>query len=357
MRIKKEKKKKKRIFAQCFDSDLGEEQNIDPIEWEWYNNDKGIYEKYHGGKVMDQIEASFQANLDSNFPFNFQYKLQSKRKQNQIENENQIEHEINESHFNMAILTELGKSLKRQTSNYAMRFMYTSSTKRITNIEQIAYHVGEPEFPRNIRRILSNTRKNTIYTYFLENNDFVEKWKQKYLLATDDQISYFWSHVLSIAATMKYMDCEMHEQFVTFNFPEQELKFDNAVFESLDVDTVDIRREIRELDLYQGFLVPPIKILQTHNVNKADDEVLRTGDYYKQMSTTIRLKPSPYIPTSDTTRKKHRDTITPDNIKETLETHLDVELTDYNVCPHGFGEATWKSEFQNKFYCDHCAVC
>ena len=57
-----------------------------------------------------------------------------------------------------------------------------------------------------MRRMVKGTDEDTLFAYFLQKDDFVDEWKERFLVSEQPQVYYFWSFVLAIATTMKYMD-------------------------------------------------------------------------------------------------------------------------------------------------------
>ena len=87
------------------------------------------------------------------------------------------------------------KTNKRTTTAYFLRFDFENAdNNRFVNIEQIeimAFGTGPP--PRSIRRMINN--KDSLDFYFKNEHEFLEKWQERYLLATIQQVNImFISH-------------------------------------------------------------------------------------------------------------------------------------------------------------------
>eukprot|EP01083_Nonionella_stella_P315919 1142785_1 len=329
--IRKDSDPNKFYFYLCFKADIE-----DKIEWQWYNNDESYFQKYElGFATFAQLEASFQANLHTNFPFNIMPSA------NNLDGK-----KIEESPFNLPCIPEMVAAMKPQqkkkTQHYIIRYLFTRS-RRIQDMEQLSVNRGQPEYPRRIKRMIAGTNRNTLFGYFLADSDFVNEWKERFLLSEETQVYYFWSFILSIATTMKYMELELENQLITFSFRRSKhmaVDIKSGVINSLD--TSDLRREMRDLDLFEGFIVPPLQIMQTQDVWNSAEDQLKPRDWYRTLSTVGTLK-----------KRKYYDSF--GGTLHTLECRRKKNGL-YETCPHDFhaDDYPWKGQL-GTLYCDRCA--
>ena len=315
--IRKKSDPSKFFYFQCFKVDDKK------IEWQWYNNDESYFQKFDlGFDAFAQLEASFQANLHSMFPWNI---MDETRK--------------SESPFNEPFCPEMVKGMKEKgvqsiAKYYVIRYLFTKS-KRIQDMEQLSINKNQPEYPRRIKRMIAGTNQNTLFAYFLTSSDFTDEWKRRFLLTEESQVYYFWAFILSIATTMKYMELEMENQFITFSFRRSKNASDGATFSGLD--TSDLRREMRNMDLFDGFIVPPMQIMQTQDVQNNEDQMKPT-QWYRTLSTVGILKRMKYYHVYDGTLHYKPNHERKKNQNERYET-----------CPHEFANTEYP--WQGKSVC------
>ena len=78
-------------------------------------------------------------------------------------------------------------------------------------MEQVAFTARtRSSFPRNLSRFVNG--RNSLYTYFRDENIFVQTWKQNYRLFTRDQQHYFFAFILAITAMIRYIQIEFENQ-------------------------------------------------------------------------------------------------------------------------------------------------
>ena len=110
--------------------------------------------------------------------------------------------------------------------------------------------------------------------YFSANNsEYVDEWKNRYLLYTEAQQKYFWAHVLAVAAATHYITVEIRNQIITFNSSETTASKQQKTV----VFTQMIQKSSRTKSYmeYPGFLITPQQFF--HNV----DEIQEPDDVHK----------------------------------------------------------------------------
>ena len=336
MTIRKDKEDADNQYYMCFRAAI-----MDKIEWQWYNNDEKSFSKFKGYELFTQLEASFQANLQSNFPFDMKVgDVHTPRAR-----------DLDESSFNSPCLPELLKDMKRRNRDkegekkrYLLQFTFTKS-RRIKDIHQEAVSRDHPSFPRRVRRMVKGTNENTLFAYWLQKDDFVDEWKERFLVSEQTQQYFFWSFVLAISTTMKYMELEMENQFITFSFRRKNKKPPTDRHGLDNLDTSDLRREIRDLDLFDGFIVPPYQIMQIAELTDSED-TMKPRDWYRRLSCVGILERKKYCDAQLGTLR-HKD----DN-----ERGLNSQER-FRTCPHEGIKGAYPYEGPlGTLYCHRCAA-
>ena len=293
----------------------------DLLKWEWYDNDQAEYKEYDQSEinVIKQLEATFQSNIQENFPIKHFHSNKNNK----------------EPLFNFCQLPELQKILKekgvRVGLGFVMRFSFTKN-KRISNIEQLSLWRDNAEFARNVRRMYDG--KNSLYNYFKDKNEYIEEWKRLYLLDTDEQQMFFWSHILTICACMKYINIEFENQMVSFAF-ERVNNLDSSILSQMDFN--DVQREIRDMISWDGFLIPPTNLFQTNDV-RIDENDLTDEDWLKKQgyaTILIQWRSKHFQPRKKakafTTRIKSRQIYCGHDIDPRYQTYWQT-TTGYTYC-------------------------
>ena len=253
----------KSIDPNSGDSNNSNIKKKESLEWIWFDNDTASYRRYDlGNNVLKQLEASFHSNCSNIFP----------KKLN--------------CNFNYLLLKEMTSRLKKRGRNvglgYVLRFAYSNSDRaKIVNMEQLSTFKNAPQFARNVQRMVNG--RNSIFMYFSSNNsEYVDEWKNRYLLYTEAQQKYFWSHVLAVSAATHYITVEIKNQIITFNYSETTTtsqQRENIVFQELN-NNVEIQKEQKSYLEYPGFLITPQQF--THNTQEIQepDHVLKSTFQY-----------------------------------------------------------------------------
>eukprot|EP01084_Bolivina_argentea_P295416 508595_1 len=132
---------------------------------------------------------------------------------------------------------------------------------------------------------------------------------------------------------MKYVELELENQFITFSF-RRDRNMNEKRGRVNKLDTSDLRREIRDLDLFKGFIVPPLQAMQTQDINQSDSGRINPIDWYRRLSTVGILEKRIYY----------------DNFGGILhDKPLDKRIKkndQYDTCPHDFrrDQYPWKGK-------------
>ena len=284
-----------------------EEVDDDLLEWMWYDNDLAKYRKYDLGiNVLKQLEASFHTNCTDIFPQQLG---------------------IN---FNYLLLREMTAKRKTQGKNvglgYVLRFSYSNTERHnIVNMEQLSVWRNAPQFARNVQRRMNG--KNSIFQYFSSNqHEYVNEWKYKYLLFTEGQQKFFWSHILAVAAATHYISVEIKNQVLNFEYAEEaNPKHCNLLFAELD--DLETQKEQRSYIEYPGFLVTPSQFF--HHSSYGEETEAPKHLFADARSVVLQ--------------------------KFNANSNDDIDSDDLpkQYCPH---RNRWKwRNGQQQFYCDECA--
>ena len=244
------------------------------VEWEWYDNDQSKYQKFPktDKNLYCQLELSFNGNIKQNFrPSLF------------------------ERRFNNCLLPTLKENLKKRGINSSDEFVFRvgfNSDDIILNMEQVAFrHQHQTHFPRNIRRLKNG--KNSLYTYFNDDNLFIKRWKENYLLNSDYQQKYYWSWIIAIVCKIKYIDVEFANQAVSVSMIMD--NNENVSKNANDIDLIrkwiddkDIMKEQLDSHSFDGYLIAPLNISKNANIKDKTDIIIenRTNILKKFQDTT-----------------------------------------------------------------------
>merc|ERR1712130_971223 len=116
---------------------------------------------------------------------------------------------------------------------------------------------------------------------------------------------------------------------------------DSLTFSGLD--TSDLRREMRDLDLFDGFIVPPMQIMQTQDVMNNEDQ-MKPAAWYRTLSTVGILRKMRYYDVSiDSRTLRHK----------AGDARKKLNNERYRTCPHEFplADYPWQGEL-GTLYCD-----
>eukprot|EP01084_Bolivina_argentea_P298232 513913_1 len=87
----------------------------------------------------------------------------------------------------------------------------------------------------------------------IEIHEYIKQWKRLYLLETNEQQMFFWSHIITVCAVIKYTQIEFENQLIAFGFESA----NTYSFPRVDFIHHDAQREITDMISWEGFLIPP----------------------------------------------------------------------------------------------------
>ena len=299
----------------------------DLLKWEWYDNDQAKFREYRDPKVLKQLEATFQASIVENFPLRHFHKV--------VKNNE----EEKQCMFGDCMLPNLQSALNesgRKTGlGFLMKLSFTKN-KRIWSIEQLTLSRDNPVFPRPVRRMYDG--KNSLYNYFKDKNEYIEEWKRLYLLDTDEQQMFFWSHIITICACIFYTNIEFENQMVSFAF-ERVNNFGNSILSLMDFG--DVQREKQDMKSWEGFLIPPTNLFETNDV-RMDENDLTDEEFRRKLGYATIL--------TQWKSKHYKPNTTAKDFKTRIKSRQ-------NYCGHDI-DPRWQTYWQTTTgytYCDSCA--
>ena len=149
--------------------------------------------------------------------------------------------------------------------------------------------------------------------YFKDRVDFIDQWKLKYLLQTNDQQKYFWAYILAIVTKMKLIDIQYKSQLIAVfdaDTDEESTTNDNdddTKKKDINIDDDQLKQDKRFMDLYSGSLIPPNNIWNIPGIDTDRDKRLPL-EWAKSIGKTTSLK-SLMIKIDDKTELNKLDSI------------------------------------------------